>query len=199
MLTADRTIEERWVPRAAGTGPDLWVYRLACGRCLSVIRVEVPEIGASARSEASGARVDVAGPVVARLLERLAAAVETGELAREVAAAAGHPEHRVLLRIPEVLARARSAYGADVRLRGDLALRWPVGPERPSGRLVLVESPPLAGGGLALRIAAGRVLRVLGADGGALLLEPPREDPDLAITLERVEALIAWPDLVLPS
>lgn len=207
MLSTDRTIEERWVRRHPG--PDLWVYRLACPQCLTVALVEVPEVNALARSDPSSPVVDVAGAVVARLRERLDAAQRQGPhaIAEVLADAAAHEEHRVLLRIPEVLAASRPAFANGARLAEDLVLDWPAlrDSSRPSGRLVLQRSARtltddpvvIVGEALELRLRAGRHVEIVGYEGGTLLLKPPR-DAELLEWLADVEELVAWADFVVP-
>lgn len=206
MLSTDRTIEERFVRR--DPEPDLWVYRLACPQCLTVALVEVPEISALSRSEASSPVVDVAGGVVARLRERLTAASGREAISAVLADARAHPEHRVLLRIPEMLALARPAFAEGAILAEDLVLDWPAlrDSTRPSGRLVLhrsaravpQDSPVgIVGEALELRLYAGSKVRILGVEGGTFLLKPPR-DAELLEWLADVEMLLAWADFVTP-
>lgn len=206
LLTTDRTIEERWVRR--DPGPDLWVYRFTCPHCLTIARVEVPEVSALVRSEPSAAGVDVAGSVVARVLERLRAAATAAEISAVLEDAIGDPERRVLLRIPEVLAASRAVLAGGVRLAEDLVLDWPAlhDSTRPSGRLTLHrphralsdEAVVIAGEALELRLRAGREMDVVGFDGGTVLLVPPRDEPALAEWLVDVEVLVAWADFVAP-
>lgn len=207
LLTTDRTIEEQWVRR--DPGPDLWVYRLTCSKCLTIARVEVPEISALVRSEPSAAGVDVAGSVVARVLERLRASSTAAEIAAVLADAIADPERRVLLRIPEVLAASRSVLAGGVRLAEDLVLNWPALTEyatRPEGRMTLQrpfralseEPVVIAGEALELRLRVGREMAVAGFDGGTVLLVPPHDEPELAWWLEDVEVLVAWADFVAP-
>ena len=211
LLSADRTVDERWVRRHPE--PDLWVYRLACAQCLSIARVEVAEISANARSEASRAVVDVAGPVVARVMERLGTSAGRAELAAVVGEIAADAERKIVLRVPEVLARARSAYGEDVRLAHALCADWAsigIGePVPPLGRLVLHPAPGdfdprlpavrVKSGVLQMMFPAETPLRVVGVDGGALLLEPPRGQGEIAEWLRGVDALVVWPDFVAPD
>jgi hypothetical protein len=211
LLSTDRTIDERWTRRHPG--PDLWVYRLSCAQCLTISSVEIPEVSALVRSEPGPPAVDVAGAVVARVLERLRAASGPGELAEIHRAAREEREHRVLLRVPEVAALLRPAYGERAWTAEDLVVDWPAlhDSSRPSGRLTLRRStrtlPPdavadpvvMVGEALELRLRAGMRLRILGFEGGALLLAPPREDPDLKAWLTEVEALVAWSDFVSPG
>lgn len=206
LLSADRTVDERWVRRHPD--PDLWVYRLACAQCLSIARVEVPEVSANARSEASRAVPDIAGPVVARVMERLARAEGRAELAAAVAETAADEELKVVLRIPEVLARARAAYGEQVRIATALRAEWPsigVGePVPPLGRLTLRPVPEgrdarlpsvhLQGAVLEIVFPAESLLRIASVEGGAFLLEPPRGQGEIAEWLRGVDALVAWPD-----
>lgn len=206
MLSTDRTIEERWV-RSVEPAPDRWVYRLACPQCLAIVRVEVPEVNALLRSEPSRATVDVAGAVVARLLERVRGADGPSAIAAVLADAASHAEHRVLLRIPEVFAASRSVFANGARLAEDLVLDWPAlhDSARPSGRLVLQRSARalsddavvIVGEALELRLRAGRDVEILGFEGGTLLLKPPR-DAELLEWLADVEVLVAWADFVVP-
>ena len=206
-LTTDRTLSEQWVRR--DPGPDLWIYRLTCPSCLTIASVEVPEISALVRSEPSAARVDIAGSVVARVLERLRASSTAAEIAAVLADAIADPERRVLLRIPEVLAASRSVLAGGVRLAEDLVLNWPALHEyatRPAGRMTLHrpfralsdEPVVVAGETLELRFRAGRELAVAGFDGGTVLLVPPRDEPELAEWLVDVEVLVAWADFVAP-
>lgn len=193
--------------RGLDPAPDFWVYRLACPQCLSVVRIEIPEINALVRSEPSRSMVDVAGSVVARLLERLRAAEGPADIAAILGDARSHGEHRVLLRIPEVLAAARSVFADGARLAEDLVLDWPAlhDSARPSGRLVLQRpAHPLSdapvvivGEALELRLRKERDVEILGIDGGALLLKPPR-DAELLEWLADVEVLVAWPDFLEP-
>lgn len=208
LLSADRTVDEKWVRRHPE--PDLWVYRLSCAQCLSITRLEIAEIGGNARSAGSRAVVDIAGSVVARVMERLERAEGRTELAVEVARTAGDAELRVVLRIPEVLARARAAYGGEVRLAEALCADWAsigIGePVPPLGRLVLRSAPPdfdprlpavrVKGGVLEMMFPEDAALRLVGVDGGALLLEPPRGQGEIGEWLRGVDALVAWPDLV---
>lgn len=92
-------------------GRGLWTYRMSCESCLAIVRVERPEMDASGRALQPPPIVDVTGAVVARALDRLREAERAGELRAEVARLSGGAEERVLLRIPEVLAVARAAWG----------------------------------------------------------------------------------------
>lgn len=188
-------------------GPDLWIYRLSCAQCLSVALVEVPEVSALSRSEPSRPVVDIAGAVVARILERLRAAAGRAELAEVHRATREEPEHRVLLRIPEVAALVRPAFADGAWLAEDLVMDWPAmrDSSRPSGRLTLHrpsrrfgdDDPVIVSGeALELRMRAGRHCKVLGFEGGTLLLAPPREDAAIVEWLADVELLIAWADFV---
>lgn len=206
LLSTDRTIEERWIRRE--NGPDRWVYRLSCAHCLTVARIEVPEISALARSEASSPSVDVAGSVVARVLERLRAAPARADVGSVLADAMADAERRVLLRIPEVLAASRAAFAGGVRLAEDLVADWPAltDSRRPAGRLTLrrplgalSEDPVVVvGEALELRLRAGQAMAVAGFEGGSLLLEPPRDEPAVAEWLADIEVLVAWADFVSP-
>ena len=210
-LSSDRTVDERVEDHG---GAAVWVYRLGCGRCLSVVRVEVPEIGPAARAEAGRPSVDVAGAVAARVLERIAAGAEAAALGSVLDEIAADAERAVLLRIPEVLSRARPAYAAGIRLPRALSCEWPLTGEgdedvRPRGLLALkIPRPGSEGspGGVRLHddavelcLPAGLAMAVAEFDGGSLLLRPPDGPSRLKHWLADVEALRVWPDLVSPA
>lgn len=214
-LGADRTIAERFVAR--DDGPNVWEYRLACPSCLAVVRVDRLEGQEGRRAPPPSTHVDVAGAVVSRLLARIDAARDDERLGETVASIVRDEEERILLRIPEVFARARRAWGERVTLGRDLVCVSPLVSEtgndvpRLVGRVDLrqarARSPRVAFGsepvlvsfmeGAAMfTLASGMKLTVSGTEGGTLLLAPPRT-PDG--WFDQVEALVAWPDLVEPA
>jgi hypothetical protein len=117
-LPTSRTIDAHW--RAPVDGRSVWIYKLACEGCLSVLSVERDEIDAAGRAETRAPVLEIAGAVTARALDRLrsAAAGSLTELRTEVERLRTDPASRVLLRIPEVFPTARPAYGDRVRLTG---------------------------------------------------------------------------------
>lgn len=214
MLSTDRTIDETWVRREPG--PDLWIYRLSCPQCLTIASVEIPEVSALTRSEPSSPQVDVAGGVVARVLERLRDASGPAELAEIHRATREEAELRVLLRIPEVASLVKPAFVDGAWLAEDLVLDWPAlrDSSRPSGRLTLhrpsrvfggeAGRPPdepvvVVGEALELRLRAGKRLAILAHEGGTLHLAPPPDEPEVTEWLADVERLVAWADFVVAT
>lgn len=112
-LNTSRTVDEVWRVDDAGRGH--WCYRLACPGCLTIARLERPEMDAAGRAPSTAPQVEVPGAHVARALERLREAGAIGSLG-PATTALRESDDAWLLRVPEVLAAVREAFGARVKL-----------------------------------------------------------------------------------
>ena len=118
--------------------------RVSCSQCLSIVRLAPARVAASrgtalaalAEERQAASRgtalaalaeerqawrplVDVTGAVAMRRLEGLRRARDAGTLDCEIDAMRASREHRLLLRIPELAAEARHAFGRSIRLAVD--------------------------------------------------------------------------------
>jgi hypothetical protein len=210
ILSADRAIDERWFPEEKGDAH--WLYRYACRGCVSVIGFEIAETRGP-RPASGHTRVDIAAAQVTRALEQLSRAADIGELAAQVDAIRADPERRILLRVPELFAVARPAWGSRVRAAEPL-LGTMLGP-RLLGAGAKVSLRPLDPGERNRRQKPGPIrvatleddgpmhlfidledrFPVVGLDGSRLLLGA---GPVAArYEMPWIEVLVAWADLVV--
>lgn len=195
-LSTSNTIDEEWLE-----DQDAWIYRYACGGCLSVVSQRIPEISQERpRVEAQPPKIDVGAGVVARLLETLRAAAADESLHRVVASVLSDPERRLLLRIPEVFAVARPGWGDRVMLadracyRHEQSETLTIVPERVTLRRY---SPSATRSDPVAVLARGEVFLIRGIDANRFLLAW-QPDPFVAGVAAALE-YVADPDLVAPD
>lgn len=195
-LSADRTIDERFLPEEAA-----WDYRYACASCLSVVVQRIPEISESRpRVTASAAAVDIAGAVVARVLASLRDAAEQGRLPDAVTTLVRDEQRRMLMRIPEVFSVARPGWGEMVRLAAQAwypRLDATMFPQTRSASTTLMRDEFEYASSFRVVVSKGDRMRVVRVDDARFVLERASISR-LDLILDPAE-LIATPDLVLPD
>ncbi len=194
-LSAADTIEGAWLE-----DEDAWIYRYACGSCLSIVSQRVEEISHERRRPGSDPpKVDIASGVVARVVEALEDASRRGALRDAVLDVQADEARRVLLRVPAIFRIARPAWTTVARL-ARAASYLEEGNDELVTRTQLIPEPPDAArsrvrhvdGMTFRRLESGTPLYLRAFDGETLIVTM---SPGAELQTE----LIAQPDLVTPE